>query len=411
MGMPEWRFREMKLSEQNRDPVEGEFFRRGDAVESLVREAIQNSLDAAIGTQPVRVRFYVSGNEFALSPIDSKEWLTGLSPHLEAAEPGSGSALDATMRFIAVEDFGTRGLWGSPTAARKSEVGATGSKEDFFYFWRNVGITGKTGTKLGSWGLGKAVYASASGIRSVLGWTMRSNDLWSLLMGQCVLAIHELEGVQHDAYGFYGEFGTRAEDPEFAVPSENAGIIERFREHFKLERSHEPGLSLVIPFPSDDLCPAQDEPDRCADEYALEVIHQFAYPILAGQLEVDIVTPTKSHHLDRDGLLARLDDLSWKGGKYDRELTKRFLHLALWAIGGEGRIDLERRDGYSARWDDIEFPADTLARSRERYNQQQPLAFRVPVLVRPKGAEPNLGSSRFSVRRLEDRFCPRVVGQ
>ncbi len=45
--MPVWKFRSMKLSEQNRDPIESEFFRREDAVASLVRESIQNSMQGS----------------------------------------------------------------------------------------------------------------------------------------------------------------------------------------------------------------------------------------------------------------------------------------------------------------------------------------------------------------------------
>ncbi|MFH0965999.1 MAG: hypothetical protein V2A58_18520, partial [Planctomycetota bacterium] len=166
----------MMLSEQNRDPIESEFFRREDAVASIVRETIQNSLDAADGKGPVVVCFSLSGNEFALSPLDNQEWMKDLRPHLEAAGIEEHPLLDDTMSFLAIEDFGTRGLWGDPAAARKSELDGAGTKEDFFYFWRNVGISGKAGTERGSWGLGKAVYASASLIRSMLGWTIRSSD-------------------------------------------------------------------------------------------------------------------------------------------------------------------------------------------------------------------------------------------
>ena len=45
--MQKWLFRKMTLSEQNRDPIEGNFFNPDDAIGALVREAIQNSLDAS----------------------------------------------------------------------------------------------------------------------------------------------------------------------------------------------------------------------------------------------------------------------------------------------------------------------------------------------------------------------------
>ena len=57
---PQWRFREMTPEEINVDPIEGEFFTTealGSLNGALVREAIQNSLDAAVGNRPVTVRF------------------------------------------------------------------------------------------------------------------------------------------------------------------------------------------------------------------------------------------------------------------------------------------------------------------------------------------------------------------
>ena len=57
---PQWRFREMQPGEINIDPIEGEFFTTeaiGSITDALVRESIQNSLDAAAGNEPVVVRF------------------------------------------------------------------------------------------------------------------------------------------------------------------------------------------------------------------------------------------------------------------------------------------------------------------------------------------------------------------
>ena len=59
---PRWRFARMTRAEINQDPVQGEFFsREADLPGRLVREAVQNSLDARREPgQPVRVRFVFS---------------------------------------------------------------------------------------------------------------------------------------------------------------------------------------------------------------------------------------------------------------------------------------------------------------------------------------------------------------
>ena len=56
---PSWHFRSMDLSEVQVDPVHDEFFKAQDLADALVRESIQNSLDARLprSRSPVRVRF------------------------------------------------------------------------------------------------------------------------------------------------------------------------------------------------------------------------------------------------------------------------------------------------------------------------------------------------------------------
>ena len=285
---------------------------------------------------------------------------------------------------IPAEDFRSR-LEGDPLAARKSELGD--SKQDFYYFWRNVGRTGKTTGERGSWGLGKAIYASSSLIRSVFGWTIRSSDGKSLLMGQAALGIHDLpdrdeKTQQHDAYGFYGEFCARPEDAEFAVPIEDDAAIKRFREHFKLRREEEPGLSIVVPFPLDDL-----RSERVGEKFAISVIQQYAYPILAGQLEVEVVTPVQSFSLvDRDSLFDALGRVDWEANGYDKHRAEQLLQLAWWSVEeADGqRVELERADNPKATWETIQFPGDSLPECRNRFTGRKSVAIRVPILIRSR---------------------------
>jgi hypothetical protein len=54
---PSWKFRKMNKGEMNVDPIEGEFFSTealGSLPDALIREAIQNSLDASIPGEQVK---------------------------------------------------------------------------------------------------------------------------------------------------------------------------------------------------------------------------------------------------------------------------------------------------------------------------------------------------------------------
>jgi len=62
----QWHFEEKSPSSKERNPIQGEFFAT-EAIdkpgEALVREGIQNSLDARHGDRKVMVRIRVSGTE------------------------------------------------------------------------------------------------------------------------------------------------------------------------------------------------------------------------------------------------------------------------------------------------------------------------------------------------------------
>lgn len=147
-NIPIWKFRRMHPGEMNIDPVEAEFFTTealqsvGDA---LVRETIQNSLDARIPGDQVRVRFYFSGAQQMLSSNNMGKYFSGLWPHLEGHRPNVSSVPDQEKQaeFLVIEDFGTRGLQGDPAQSEDAELDTGAGKNDFYYFWRNIGRSKK----------------------------------------------------------------------------------------------------------------------------------------------------------------------------------------------------------------------------------------------------------------------------
>ena len=169
MDSGEWKFREMSRGEINVDPIEGEFFTTeaiGSITDALVRESIQNSLDASAGRGPVKVRF----SFFSGSGKDSNEirnlYIDGLGPHLQTKHSGLQEvpSPSAGLDYILIEDFRTRGLQGD--IYQYDDLDDEGKRNDFYYFWRNIGRTQKESTDLGRWGLGKTVFQAASRINS-----------------------------------------------------------------------------------------------------------------------------------------------------------------------------------------------------------------------------------------------------
>ena len=72
---PHWMFRKCEPDETLRDSVSGEFF-NSTRLESVIREALQNSLDARAGKEPASVRIFYSGR---------RPPLTAMSMHLVTA--------------------------------------------------------------------------------------------------------------------------------------------------------------------------------------------------------------------------------------------------------------------------------------------------------------------------------------
>lgn len=388
--MTEWNFRVMKPSEQRRNPTESEFFRKDDTSTSLVGECIQNVLDSRLDScsdEPVKVRFFLSDKVEMPS-----EWYQNLDKHLEAAEGCDHEVLYEEAMFIVIEDFGTTGLSGKIDVARESEL-EPGEKNDFYYFWRNVGRTGKTGSGLGSWGLGKSVLHDSSKIHSFFGWSIRSEDSRSLLMGQAKLPIHEIvfekPPKQYDAYGFFADFGYEFDsvpDLEFAMPTENTELIDKFKEDFNLKRTNEPGLSIVIPYVVDDF---KSESDH--RKLILSVIKTYVYPIITGKLIVEVETPTSYVNIKKDSVTNELYALKDKGDISEFELVRIESLILLCEAVIEGKIEPtklnQKTNSVGDTWKNIKWPEETAKELRADFNRNDYLGFEIPIHVRKKDAE------------------------
>ena len=167
-----WEFERKLANMRQLEPIHGEFF-AGEALEapasSLVRETIQNSLDARAGTEPVRVRFTLPERRFP--DAFNSPWLAGLRPHLDADRNGLATrpADGEQLSTLLIEDYGTFGLTGDQAQTNNSADEWRGRRNHFFYFWRGHGLSGKESRERGSWGLGKSVLPASSRINTFFG--------------------------------------------------------------------------------------------------------------------------------------------------------------------------------------------------------------------------------------------------
>ena len=191
--MADWHFKGKAPGDTIRDPILGEFFAT-DAISdpgmALIREGIQNSLDARSGAGPVGVRVCISGDRQAAVAVAALPYFRGARPHLEARgngiHPDEVPNWSAPCPFLVFEDFGTQGLEGDVAQPFRPQTPGT---NHFYHFFRAEGQTDKGSSQRGSWGVGKHVFWRSSRLS-----TVRASDARRLLMAKSVLKCHYVEG-------------------------------------------------------------------------------------------------------------------------------------------------------------------------------------------------------------------------
>lgn len=263
-------FRRLGDGEMDRPPTQRDQFNNDDVelVDALVRESLQNSLDAA-DEESVRVRFSLhspddAGRRALLAQLDLEQ----LRKRLRACAIDPDSFAFADPKLLVIEDFGTTGLTGSWTSM---------DKEPFSDFWRRMGKSHKAGKSLGRWGLGKLVFSSSSDARIFFGLTVRKTDPeLQLLMGQAVLTTHDLEeGQRFDSHGFFCTLSKTG----MQLPITDADEVHEFAAACGVSRTQEPGLSIVIPYVIGTIT---------EQRIVQAVLRNYFFPILLGRLVVTV---------------------------------------------------------------------------------------------------------------------------
>ena len=262
--------------------------------EALVREGFQNSLDAAQrdsgGVRQVRVRIRFVPR----APADARQLL---SSHFSTArrnfERGlSRPSLEALFGddcgYLVFEDFGTRGLTGDVNEWRVERA----EQNAFFSFFRAEGRSAKSGENLGRWGIGKQVFPTASRLHSMFGLTVRAESPTRALMGTAVVRTHSIGEQDYQPDGW---FGYRETVDEPVSPVTDAAFIDAFEKAFGLKRGNEPGLSIVVPSVDEHLD---------AVDLRRGIIRSFFWPILLGDLVVDLEAPGDTWRIDAETLAA-----------------------------------------------------------------------------------------------------------
>jgi hypothetical protein len=204
-----WSFQPSGLWDGWNDPSIANF--KGKILESLTRETIQNSLDAAISEdEPVYIE--LTENSFSLSDIPNVEQIKskldkcwGFVEHeSENSRAEMLAAREALSKkkilVLSIADYGTTGMPGP------CELG-----KPFFSYLKARGQSGGATSRGGSHGIGKAAPLCASTLRTIFVSTMWEDEDTSvektLIQGRTTLMSHKEEGVTYSPIGFWGNLG------------------------------------------------------------------------------------------------------------------------------------------------------------------------------------------------------------
>ena len=191
-------------------------------------------------------------------------------------------------------------------------------------------------------------------------------------MGQSVLKIHRANGQRYAPYGYYGRF-----EDDYALPVEDPEHIDRFCRDFSIRRNGEPGLSVIIPYPDEEIE---------IESVIRSVINQYFFPLLSGDLVVIVAAGTNQQVLDEKNLLTYIDGTDW----HDRKALIRRLEFAKWCLsqpdGAFERLK-EPSEGRAPKWDESLFEPAQINHLRSRFEAGERLALYLPLWVEPKKKE------------------------
>lgn len=289
------------LNEDEEHQQNEEFFNDTDVlseISSLVREAIQNSIDACLdNTKPVKVRFTLKNQTGKIN----EKYFKDLYPH--AALSINENLLpkyDQNSNFLIIEDFNTTGLEGSvrPSKPKDSDVKLYGASYWFFEWAKGISI--KKGDR-GSWGIGKIVLSAASRYKSYFVYSVRKRIVEEgseqILFGHANLKYENISDKRvkpNRRWMITNEIG------EYIPQSESSQIKEFCSDWGVTRESSMTGTSIILPFCRDTITPKGLL--QC-------IIQDYFIPIIDGSLECEIVGNNSSMTLNTNNIIGQILDL------------------------------------------------------------------------------------------------------
>ena len=379
-----WNFKAQRSSDMQQEVTQrDQFYGDEDKIsKSLVRETIQNSLDAKSPNSPfVEVAFSWLDSSSGIDISFFKDLFREQADHVKVSNLDIGDLKYENPKILLIEDFGTKGL-----------TGAINKDDDcnFSDFWRKLGVSHKTGAKLGRWGLGKLVYSSSSEIGVFFGITKRDGDSQQYLMGQSVLNLRTFKGQKYPTHTFFAKEelvsnpGANNQEKDFMpVPIEDQNFVKQFCDNFSIDRTTKSGLSIVVPF----VDPRVDKKSMISD-----AITNYFYPLITEKLKLKFDDQDINNENLRE--MAKEYAIEALG---DSEQQQSLLFDVIEEINAAEKTSLlQLEDSWQddTKLDESDFRPGDLDVIRKKYESGDLVGVQLPVVIRYKNGEDK--KSKFS---------------
>ena len=394
---PRWFLKKYEPDDTQRDSVSGEFF-KNTRLESVVREAIQNSLDARPkgSKNPAVVRIYYSGPEAAVDGGKYAAQFRGetIDKYYSDGESGLKNRPSSSEKceFLAIEDFNTTGLTGDVTKRpTKDELENDRVKGNYYNFFFRENRSDKAGAgALGSWGAGKIMFMKASRLRTAFTLSVRDDAVTPcFLAGRAVLNSLTIGNDTYAPDYWFGveEPSANADEREMRKrPITDAAAVDAFAKLFHLTRGKSLGTSVVIPY-----LDVQDEDGETAfslENIVCAVVKNFLLAILDGELEVKVETGSGGNVVEiiKGNVSAARKFLPIEPAAKVMQVTREHFDLAAKAFSPDlppaQSINLKHvSPNLKPVWNDDIFAGLELKALKKILNAGEPLLFKIPLTV------------------------------
>lgn len=274
--MTQWQFRTLNPNDTSGTSTAEDNFAQEErtSVDILVRECIQNPLDARLETESVRVHFnwrtLASGTSTFVDHLLTEEF----RKQQESAGMAKVSDTPAAVDVLVIEDFGTIGLRGC-----YDNSAIEGDEQNWNAFWFREGEGAKPSKANGGAGQGKLTMYVASKIRTVAALTTRASDGKRLLFGSCRFRRNYVVGKER--YAREARWGNTSDPDKLALPVLDDSVLGKYEAELQIQRGASSGTTFLIPMPDPEITP---------DAITAAVINEFYFPILRGTLTVYVGT-------------------------------------------------------------------------------------------------------------------------